>query len=55
MFGGYVSYHRKGPCHIWCEETIAEGQESEKDIKQLNLTVEQEKKAEWKLELVSID
>jgi hypothetical protein len=36
MFWGCLLYNKKGPCHIWQEETAAEKKAAQEEINQLN-------------------
>merc|ERR1712000_494996 len=49
MFWGCFSYDKKGPCHCWQQETIAEKRASEKAIEALNEQLEPQMRAEWEL------
>jgi hypothetical protein len=50
MFWGCFSYDKKGPCHIWEDETPGEKKEAEAWIKEQNKVLEPLCKLEWKLE-----
>jgi hypothetical protein len=47
MFWGCFLYDRKGPCHIWQEETAAEKKAAEDEINRWNSEQEPALKAEW--------
>jgi hypothetical protein len=50
MFWGCFSYDKKGPCHIWEDETEKEKKEAIKWIKQRNEELEPLAKVEWEIE-----
>ena len=50
MFWGCFSYDKKGPCHIWKNETAAEKRACEADLARMNADLEPEAKAQWELE-----
>ena len=50
MFWGCFNWDKKGPCHIWTTETAAERKEADKELEELNITLEPELKMLWKLE-----
>lgn len=50
MFWGCFIYDKKGPCHIWEDETRAEKQEAETWIKAQNKLLELVCKTKWELE-----
>lgn len=47
MFWACFSYDKKGPCHIWGEETAKEKKEAKEYMDRENEKCEAEKKAEW--------
>jgi transposase len=49
MFWGCFSYDKKGPCHIWEEETTKEKKEADIWLKEQNKILEPICKAEWEL------
>jgi hypothetical protein len=49
MFWGCFSYDKKGPCHIWEEETKKEKKEADKWLNVRNEEFEPIKKLEWEL------
>lgn len=46
MFGGCFSYDRKGPCHIWKTQTVAQRKKDDLELAQLNEQLEEAAKAE---------
>jgi transposase len=50
MFWGCFSYDKKGPCHIWEDETPKEKKESEIWLEQQNKILEPICKAEWEIQ-----
>lgn len=50
MFWGCFSYDRKGPCHIWEDETPKEKREAEKWLEEKNAALEPICKEEWEIE-----
>ena len=50
MFWGCFSYDKKGPCHIWKNETAAEKRECAADLAKINAALEPEAKMQWELE-----
>jgi Transposase len=50
MFWGSFSYDKKGPCHCWCPETLAEKRLAEEEIDSLNKALEPAAKLAWELE-----
>jgi len=50
MFWGCFSYDKKGPCHIWEDETAMEKRQSERWLQEQNQILEPICKAEWELE-----
>ena len=50
MFWGCFTYDRKGPFHIWKDETAAETKESKAYIDAMNEVLEPKLKAEWEFE-----
>ena len=51
MFWGCFSYDKKGPCHIWKDETKTEKQEADAWLKEQNLLLEPQCKFVWELEV----
>jgi hypothetical protein len=49
MFWGCFSYERKGPCHVYKPETMAEKKDAARKIEQLNAELEPIQKQEWEL------
>ena len=49
MFWGAFSWDRKGPCHVWKPETVAERLAAQTEIDDLNAENEPHCKAEWEL------
>ncbi len=47
MFWGCFSYDKKGPCHIWKDETAAEKKEAQEFIDKWNSENEARLKQEW--------
>ncbi|NJO32579.1 MAG: hypothetical protein HC869_05015 [Rhodospirillales bacterium] len=47
MFWGCFSWNRKGPYHIWQRETAKEREEVEKELEELNTTLESTLRTEW--------
>jgi hypothetical protein len=50
MFWGCFSYDKKGPCHVWKSETVAEKRAAQKEIDVMNAANEPLFKADWELE-----
>ena len=50
MFWGCFSYDKKGPCHIWDDETPAEKKEAKEWLEQRNQELEEICRQEWELE-----
>jgi hypothetical protein len=50
MFWGCFSYNKKGPCHIWEDETPKEKKAAEVWLKEKNTILEPFCKIEWELE-----
>jgi hypothetical protein len=50
MFWGCFSYDKKGPCHIWTEETPKEKKEAERWLAEMNEKLEPICRIEWELE-----
>jgi hypothetical protein len=50
MFWGCFSYDKKGPCHIWEDETKKEKKESEAWLEIQNATLEPICRQEWEIE-----
>lgn len=50
MFWGCFSYDKKGPCHIWKDETPAEKKEADLWLEEQNRIIEPERKLEWEIE-----
>jgi len=51
MFWGCFSWDKKGPCHSWTPETSQEKKAAEREIKELNATLEAEAREEWELNI----
>jgi len=51
MFWGYFLYDKKGPCHIWEEETTKEKKEAKIYMERENKKNEPTKREEWELEI----
>ena len=49
MFWGCFSYDRKGPCHIWKQQTVAQKKKDDLDLAEVNTLLEPIAKAEWEL------
>ncbi len=49
MFQGCFTYNKKGPCHIWKDETAAEKKEAIEFIQKQNEEHEAKHKAKWEL------
>jgi hypothetical protein len=49
MFWGCFSWDRKGPCHIWTKETIAKRRAADRELEELNISLESELKLNWEL------
>ena len=49
MFWGSFSYDKKGPFHIWKQETAKEKNAAKKELNRLNAITEPEAKARWEL------
>ena len=52
MFWGCFCWDKKGPCHIWTKETPIERKETEKELEELNITLEPTLKRTWETENV---
>ena len=52
MFWECFSYNKKGPCHVWKDETAAEKKECTDNIAAINKVLEPEARLAWKLETV---
>jgi transposase len=50
MFWGCFSYDKKGPCHIWADETVTEKKEADKWLEEQNKILEPEARANWEIE-----
>jgi transposase len=50
MFWGCFSYDKKGPCHVWEDETKAERAQADKWLEDKNKALEPVCKADWELE-----
>jgi len=50
MFWGCFSYDKKGPCHVWEDETKAETAQADKWLEKENQALEAVCKQEWELE-----
>jgi hypothetical protein len=50
MFWGCFSYDKKGPCHIWEEETAKEKKEAMKWLEAKNEELEPLRREAWELE-----
>ncbi len=50
MFWGCFSYDKKGPFHIWTNETTAEKEQCAKDLAKINEELEPGAKLQWELE-----
>ena len=49
MFWGCFSWDRKGPCHVWTKETIAERKAADKELEELNISLKPELKMSWEI------
>ena len=49
MFWGCFSYDKRGPCHIWEDETDKEKEEAKEWLKKKNAELELICKEEWEL------
>ena len=49
MFWGCFSYDRKGPCHIWKTQTVAQRKKDNLELARLNEQLEEAAKAEWEI------
>jgi hypothetical protein len=49
MFWGAFTYDKKGPCHIWEEETAAEKIASKKDLEERNTAKVDEDRRMWEI------
>jgi transposase len=49
MFWGCFSYDRKGPCHIWRPQTVAQRKQDDEYVAEINVKNEAEAKAKWEL------
>ena len=50
MFWASFSYDKKGPCHIYMQETAQEKKLAEKEVERMNQLREPDLKAEWELQ-----
>jgi hypothetical protein len=50
MFWGCFFYNKKGPCHVWEDETPKEKKTAEAWLEEKNTILEPICKAEWELE-----
>ena len=51
MFWGSFSYDKKGPCHIWKNETVKERREADQELEALNAALEPAAKEAWELDM----
>ena len=51
MFWGGFSYDKKGPCHIWKNETVKEKKEAEEELEVLIARAEPAAKEAWELDM----
>lgn len=49
MFWGSFTYDKKGPCHIWKPDTVAQRKKDDLEIAKLNEGLEPIEKAQWEL------
>jgi len=50
MFWDAFSYYKKGPCHIWKDETAKEKRNAKADLDYRNSLTEAAHKSAWELE-----
>jgi hypothetical protein len=50
MFWGCFSYYKKGPFHIWKQETTAQKKAAEADLQARNKAIEAQNRENWELE-----